>query len=83
MFFFHFRQVTDQNLMHRYLYRIIVAIDTNFRLKNLRRPSTLDPGLHTGWTYFVANAPYLEHIMKYPKQKDVSYIIILRQPSNY
>lgn len=59
--------------MHsRYLYRLILAIDANFRLKNLRRPSSLDPGLQTGWAYFVENGPYLEHIAKYPKQKDVS-----------
>ncbi|KAF9024498.1 hypothetical protein BDZ89DRAFT_954690, partial [Hymenopellis radicata] len=59
-------------LNERYLYRLIIALDANFRLCNLRRPSTLDPGLHTGWAYFVSNKAYLEHIAKYPKQKDIS-----------
>ena len=60
----------------RFLYRLLIALDANFRLKNLRRPSTVDPGLHTGWAYFVELQPYLDHIAKYPKQKDVSFIII-------
>ncbi|KAF8989936.1 hypothetical protein BDZ89DRAFT_974561, partial [Hymenopellis radicata] len=56
----------------QYLNRIIFALDANFHLKNLRRPGTHDPGLHTGLAYFVENEPYLAHIAKYPRQKDIS-----------
>ena len=56
----------------RYRFRLILALDANFRLKNLRRPSAVDPGLHTGNAYFVANRDYFEHLARDPKQKDVS-----------
>lgn len=49
----------------------MIALDANFRLKNLRRPKSLDPGLHTGKAYFVANNDYYAHLAGYPTQKDV------------
>lgn len=54
---------------------LIIALDANFRLSNLRRLSNRDPGLHTGKAYFVENREYLEHLAKYPRQKDVSRTI--------
>ncbi|KAF8993816.1 hypothetical protein BDZ89DRAFT_972653, partial [Hymenopellis radicata] len=56
----------------RFLYRPIFSLDANFRLKNLRRPKSHDPGLHTGLAYFVERDPYLEYIAKHPGQKDIS-----------
>lgn len=50
----------------------MIALDANFRLKNLRRPSSVDPGLHTGLAYFVANQQYFDYLAAHPKQKDVS-----------
>lgn len=50
---------------------VVLALDANFRLKNLRRLSAKDPGLHTGLAYFVESKAYLEHIAHYPRQKDV------------
>lgn len=56
----------------RFLYLLIVALDANFRLKNLMRSSVArDPGLHTGLAYFPDDEPYREHILKYASQKDV------------
>ncbi|PBK66203.1 hypothetical protein ARMSODRAFT_1021793 [Armillaria solidipes] len=56
-----------------FLYLVILAVDANFRLKNLFRSSQeKDPGLHTGLAYFVDTVPYLEHVRKYASQKDVS-----------
>ncbi|PBK59706.1 hypothetical protein ARMSODRAFT_991083 [Armillaria solidipes] len=57
----------------QFLYLVVLAIDANFRLKNLFRSSQeKDPGLHTGLAYFVDPGPYLEHVRKYATQKDVS-----------
>ncbi|KAF9006891.1 hypothetical protein BDZ89DRAFT_965772 [Hymenopellis radicata] len=56
----------------QFLYRLLLALDANFRLKNLRRPGTHDPGLHSGLAYFVETMDYLAHIAKYPRQKDIS-----------
>jgi hypothetical protein len=36
-----------------------------------------DPGLHTGLTYFVPQAAYKFHILKYATEKDVSDIYTL------
>ena len=51
---------------------LIVAMDANFRLKNLMRLSiSKDPGLHTGFAFFPEDSPYRKHILKYASQKDV------------
>ena len=64
---------TNINYLFRFLYVLIVALDANFRLKNLMRSSLKrDPGLHTGFTYFPEDAAYQKHILKYATQKDVS-----------
>lgn len=54
---------------------LVLALDANFRLKNLRRLSTKDPGLHTGLAYFVENDAYLKHIARYPRQTDVGLVL--------
>lgn len=52
---------------------LLIAIDANFRLKNLYRSSDIaDPGLHTGLAYFVEDGPYREHYQTFVSQKDVS-----------
>ncbi|PBK59415.1 hypothetical protein ARMSODRAFT_991160 [Armillaria solidipes] len=57
----------------RFLYRGILALDANFRLKNLfRSTKEADPGLHTGLAYFVKYTPYLLHLSKYVTQTDIS-----------
>lgn len=58
----------------RWLYRLILAMDANFRLKNrLRSNSKADPGLGTGWAYFVPEEAYREHILKYVTQEEVRF----------
>ncbi|KIY60547.1 hypothetical protein CYLTODRAFT_460724, partial [Cylindrobasidium torrendii FP15055 ss-10] len=53
-------------------YMLILMMDANFRLSNIRRSSTLDPGLGTGLAYLVADDPYREHYQKYKAQTDIS-----------
>ncbi len=51
---------------------LIVAVDANFRLKNLHCSNDkADPGLHTGLAYFVEEAPYHNHYKRFALQKDV------------
>jgi hypothetical protein len=57
---------------------LIIAMDTNFRLKNLMRSSlSKDPGLHTGLAFFPEDGPYRKHILKYASQKDVRTLLLL------
>ncbi|KAK0227246.1 hypothetical protein EDD85DRAFT_776903, partial [Armillaria nabsnona] len=56
-----------------YLYRKVVGIDANFHMMNLLRSDDItDPGLHTGFAYFVASEQYKHHIVAYTTQKDIS-----------
>ncbi|KAG1846964.1 hypothetical protein C8R48DRAFT_750553 [Suillus tomentosus] len=57
----------------KFLYYLIIAMDANFRLKNrIRSSDSADPGMHTGFAYFVANQPYNAHVLQFASQKDVS-----------
>ncbi|KAJ7576758.1 hypothetical protein C8J56DRAFT_899390 [Mycena floridula] len=54
-----------------YLFMVVLAMDANFRLKNLNVSNDIsDPGLHTGNAYFVANKEYSDHYKKFASQKD-------------
>lgn len=56
----------------RWLYRLILAMDANFRLKNRLRSSTRgDPSLNSGWAYFVDDKEYRAHIIQYATQEEV------------
>ncbi|KAK0500832.1 hypothetical protein EDD18DRAFT_1101822 [Armillaria luteobubalina] len=64
---------TFDTTIDRFLYILILALDTNFRLKNLYRSSwDRDPGLHMGLAYFVEPTKYLQHVSSYMTQKDIS-----------
>ncbi|SJL14297.1 uncharacterized protein ARMOST_17753 [Armillaria ostoyae] len=55
-----------------FLYHGILALDANFRLKNLfRSTKEADPGLHTGLAYFIKHTLYLLHLSKYVTQTDI------------
>ncbi|KAF7315023.1 CxC2 domain-containing protein [Mycena indigotica] len=57
----------------RYLYRLILSIDANFRLKNRLRPNEhQDLSLGSGLGYFVESSSYKDHLRSYVKEKDVS-----------
>ncbi len=62
--------------MHcRYINHPIVAVDANFRLRNVRKSTEEnDPGLHMGLAYFVDHYKYIQHIRKYVSQKDVGSV---------
>lgn len=59
-------------IVFSYKYMLILALDANFRLSNLRRLSSADPGLHTGLAYFSSLPEYHTWLAKHPVQTDVS-----------
>ncbi|KAF7331582.1 CxC2 domain-containing protein [Mycena kentingensis (nom. inval.)] len=55
------------------LYVIFIALDACFRLKRRLVGSDLrDPGLGTGWAYFVEWEPYREYLLTVTDQKEIS-----------
>ncbi|KAJ7734685.1 hypothetical protein B0H16DRAFT_1664977 [Mycena metata] len=60
----------------QFLYMLILALDTNFRLKSRLRANERDnPPLGDGWGYIMEEAPYKEHLRNYVAEKDVSTCI--------
>jgi len=56
----------------RYLYLFILAIDACFRLKRrIVSSEKKDPGLGTGWAYFVEDEPYREYLLTVTDQEEV------------
>ncbi|KAJ6488281.1 hypothetical protein C8R47DRAFT_1071998 [Mycena vitilis] len=57
-------------------YRLILAVDANFKLKNrIRANERDDPPLGPGWGAFVEPTRYREHLKKYVAENDVSSCI--------
>ncbi|KAJ7058422.1 hypothetical protein C8F01DRAFT_1303976 [Mycena amicta] len=60
----------------QFLYMLILAIDTNFRLKNRIRANEIDDlALGPGWGYWVEPTGYQEHVKKYVNESDMSTCI--------
>ncbi|KAJ7160837.1 hypothetical protein C8R46DRAFT_1164534 [Mycena filopes] len=58
-------------LEQRFLYTLFLALDACFRLKRRMISSDLrDPGLGTGWSYFVENEPYRQYLVTVTDQKE-------------
>ncbi|KAJ7143254.1 hypothetical protein C8R46DRAFT_1167838 [Mycena filopes] len=59
-----------------YLYRLVLAMDANFKLKNrIRINEREDPSLGPGWGAFVEPTRYREHLKHYVAEHDVSTCI--------
>lgn len=59
--------------MNRFLYRAMIAMDANFRLKNQLVSSwTRDPGMGIGCAYFVERKGYERYIKTRMHDEDVS-----------
>ncbi|KAJ7430104.1 hypothetical protein B0H11DRAFT_2264340 [Mycena galericulata] len=57
-------------------FRLILAIDANFKLKNrIRTNEHHDPSLGPGWGAFVEPKRYRQHLRKYVGEKDISTCI--------
>ncbi|KAJ7102966.1 hypothetical protein C8R43DRAFT_1141089 [Mycena crocata] len=61
---------------HAYMYRLLLALDANFKLKNrIRANERDDPSLGPGWGAFVEPNSYKEHLVNYVAEKDISTCI--------
>jgi hypothetical protein len=58
-------------LRYRFLYRLHIAADANFRMKNRFKGTRPDTGLGTGLSYFVENDQYKAFLRDYVSEKDV------------
>ncbi|KAJ7018738.1 hypothetical protein C8F04DRAFT_976786 [Mycena alexandri] len=57
----------------RFLYSLFIALDACFRLKRRLVSSELrDPGLGTGWAYFVEQEPYREYLLTTTNETEMS-----------
>ncbi|TFK60790.1 hypothetical protein BDN72DRAFT_778956, partial [Pluteus cervinus] len=57
-------------LEKRWIYRLFLAIDANFRLKRRAISSeSADPSLNKGWAYFVEQEAYAEHLSVHASDK--------------
>ena len=52
------------------MYAQFIAVDANFRLKSKNR-EIKDPELGSGWSYFVENVAYTQHVAANPREEDV------------
>jgi hypothetical protein len=57
----------------RWKYRLILAIDANFRMKNKDRSAKDMPALGDGWAHFVPEALYMEHVRKWGHEEHVRF----------
>jgi len=58
-------------LIHRWLYALILALDANFKLKCKDR-GIKDVELAPGWAYFVEQQRYLAHVQTHVDEPEVS-----------
>ncbi|KAJ7437065.1 hypothetical protein B0H11DRAFT_2255628 [Mycena galericulata] len=66
----------DLDPKYSYLFKLIVAIDANFKLKNrIRTNEHSDPSLGPGWGAFVEPKAYRKHLRKYVAETDISTCI--------
>ncbi|KAJ7115651.1 hypothetical protein C8R43DRAFT_1138108 [Mycena crocata] len=66
----------DVEPRYRFMYRLIVAMDANFKLKNrIRVNERADPSLGPGWGAFVEPEKYKEHLCHYVAENDISTCI--------
>ncbi|KAJ7041706.1 hypothetical protein C8F04DRAFT_1176799 [Mycena alexandri] len=57
----------------KFLYILFIALDACFRLKRRAISSELrDPGLGTGWAYFVEQEPYRQHLLMTTNETEMS-----------
>lgn len=57
------------NPLLRWIYRLFLAIDANFRLKRKQVSSEkADPSLGKGWAYFVEQDAYTEYLRKFDNE---------------
>jgi hypothetical protein len=68
--------------MFRYIHRLFLAIDANFRLKRRNVSSEeKDPSYSVGWAYFVPEVAYKAHLKK--NESVVVQSVSISSPARY
>ena len=52
-------------MMYRWIYALILTIDTNFRLKLKEKGYADNPPLGDGWSHFITQAPFEDYVGKW------------------
>jgi hypothetical protein len=66
------------NVDYRWLYRLLLAIDANFRLKNKDRPGVkADAPLGDGWGHWVPENLFMSYVNAYGYQVEVCHCIFV------
>lgn len=63
---------TSSLSIYRWLYTLILTMDTNFQLRSKLRGVNMDPSLCPGWAYFVNNEPYSAFVRDYVDKAEAS-----------
>lgn len=58
--------------LERWLYVLIITIDTNYHMKLKEKGLATDPPLGDGWSHFVQTKPYHVYVKQYGNQIEVS-----------
>jgi hypothetical protein len=64
------------------LYRLVLTVDANFRLKNKDKKVVNDIALGDGFGHWVPNQPYAEYLGTYGYQEEVRYAKFTHERSN-
>jgi hypothetical protein len=74
-----FFPITLRLHLFRWLYRLILAEDANFKQKaRLRSDVAKDPPLGPGWGTFVENTAYIEYVAQAANADEVSDTAVLQ-----
>lgn len=57
------------------LYSQFIMLDANFHMKLKNRGFRPDPELGPGFSYFVEDSKYMEHLRKYVDEKEVRFVV--------
>lgn len=68
------------HVFSRWIYAQFIAVDANFKLKSKNRQIN-DPELGSGWSYFVENTAYTNHVANNPQEEDVSMFELTQEIS--
>jgi hypothetical protein len=78
-FYLRVHNTRNQNFP-RWMYAQFIAVDANFKLK-LKNRKINDPELGSGWSYFVENSAYTNHVADNTQDQEVDHILNMRVSS--
>ena len=68
--------VVCAHIFARHYYSFKIAVDGNFKAK-LKNRNLLAVPLQDGWSYFVPDGPYSEHVKKFGSEPEVCVVVVI------